>query len=154
METRLVNPAAAEDAAAGLDPSIVGATPQWIKVGNAISYTTFSTAGTTKSNTLFTLPIAGVMHSVKLKPSTAFSGGAINAMTLSVGISGTNDKYLTAFDVFQAVSGTAFGISDGLFTESHTATATITISAISTGANLSALTAGVVDVWVLMSVAL
>lgn len=131
----------------------IGSTPTWIKVGTALPYTSFQTAATTNTITLFSLIAAGIVHEVKIKHSTAFAGGSINAMTLSVGISGTVDKYASAFDVFQAVSATAFELSDALGTESHTGATNITITATSTGANLSALTAGVVDVWALLSVA-
>lgn len=134
-------------------PATIGSVPTWIKVGDAISYTTFQTAATTKSNTLFSLIAAGIIHEVKIKHSTAFAGAAISAVTISVGISGTNDKYASAFNVLQAVSSTAFELSDALGTESHTAATNITVTAISTGANLSALSAGVVDIWALMSVA-
>lgn len=139
---------------AGVDATQIGAIPVWVKVGNALSYTTFQTAGTTKSNTLFSLLAGGVIHAVKIKHSTSFTGGAIATMTMSVGIAGTNDKYASAYDVFQAVSGTAFELSGSLGTESHTAATNITITATSTVANLSALTAGAVDVWALLSVAI
>lgn len=141
-------------AAAGTNPANIGFTPTWVKVGVAIPYTSFQTAATTNSIALFTLAIAGVIHAVKIKHSTAFSGAAITAVTMSVGISGTNDKYASAFDVFQAVSNTAFEMSSSGYAENHGATAAITVTSISTGANLTALSAGAVDIWALLSVAL
>lgn len=138
---------------AGADVATAGSEPRWYRVGAALSYTTFQTAALTKTNTLFSLPAGGIIHQVKVKHSTAFAGGAIASLVLSVGKSGTADKYASDFDVMQAVSATAFELSNALGTESHTAAADITITATSTVANLSALTAGVVDVWALISVA-
>lgn len=137
----------------GSDVSLAGSLPRWFKVGNALSYTSFSAAATTKTNTLFTLPAGGIIHDIKAKTSTAFVGTAISALTFSVGLTGTHDKYATAFDALAAVSATQFELSDGIGTESHTADVNITITADATGANLTALTAGVVDVWALVSVA-
>lgn len=135
------------------DPASIGATPEWVKVGAALPFTAFQTAALTKTNTLFSLIAGGIVHAVKIKHSASFTGGAIASCTMSVGIAGTVDKYASAFDVFQAVSGTAFELSDALGSESHTAATNITITATSTVANLAALTTGTVDVWALLSVA-
>lgn len=139
---------------AGTNPAAIGATLQWVKVGVAISHTAFQTAALTNSITLFTLAAAGVIHAVKIKHSVAFAGAAIASYTLSVGIGGTLAKYASAFDVFQAVSNTAFQLSAVTGSENNGATTPILITATSTGANLSASTAGTVDVWALLSVAL
>lgn len=138
--------------AAGTNPALIGAVPIWVKVGS-VPYTSFQTAATTNSITLFSLIAAGIIHETKIKHSVAFSGAAIASVTVSVGISGTNDKYASAFDVLQAVSATAFELSDSLGSESHTAATNITITAVSSGTNLSALSAGSVDVWAKLSVA-
>jgi hypothetical protein len=140
--------------ASGTSLTFTGAIPVWVHVGSALSYTAFSTAATTNSIALFTLPIAGVIHAVKIKHSTAFAGTSVTGLTLSVGISGTVDKYASAFSVFSATSGTNFQLSQSFGSENHTATTPITITATSTGANLSALTAGAVDVWALLSTAI
>lgn len=138
-------------AAAGTDPTAIGAVPVWVKVGNAISHTAFQTAATTLSITLFVLQAAALIHAVKIKHSVAFGGGAITAYTLSVGIAGTLAKYASAFDVFQAVSNTAFQTSSVLGSENNGATTNILITAVSTTANLNASTTGTVDVWALLS---
>lgn len=138
-------------AAPGVDPTAIGAALLWVKVGVALSHVAFQTAGTTQSITLFTLPAAGTIHAVKIKHSTAFVGGAITAYTLSVGIAGTLAKYATAFDVFQAVSNTAFQTTGVTGAENNSAGTAILITATSTTANLNASTAGIVDVWALLS---
>ena len=123
--------------------------PVWVKT--TIPYTSFSTAGTTNSITLLSLVAAGVIHGVKIKHSTAFAGTGITAMTASVGVSGTLNKYASAFDVFSAVSNTNFQLSNVVGSENNGAATTILITGTSTGGNLNALTQGSVDVWVLMS---
>lgn len=137
--------------APGTDPTAIGAAPVWVKVGNALSHTAFQTAATTNSITLFSLAAAGVIHAVKIKHSTAFAGAAIATYTLSVGIVGTVAKYASAFDVLQAVSNTAFQLSSVLGSENNAAAVNIVVTATSTGANLSVSTAGVADIWVLLS---
>jgi hypothetical protein len=119
-----------------------------------VSYSQFSTAGTSNNFTLFTLPAKTLIHKVIIKPTTAFSGGAISAYTLSVGIAGTLAKYIAAFDVFQAVAATTFGASAtdiAVTLESFSAGVAIKVAAVSTSANLSAATAGAADIYVLTS---
>lgn len=124
-------------------------TPIWRKY--TVTYADLATAATTNNITVATLPAGAVVEAVKIKHSTAFAGGAISAYTVSVGITGNLTKYAAAYDVFQAVSATAMQLSTTQGTESHTATTALKIAATSTGANLSAATAGSVDVWIKMS---
>ena len=131
----------------------LGPVGQWVKVGSAIPYTSFQTASTTNSIALFTLAAGEIVHAVKIKHSTAFAGGAIATCTLSVGKSGENDRYASAFSVMGAVSATNYFIDQRMVGESHTATTAVTATMVSTGANLSALTAGVVDIWAYLSTA-
>lgn len=120
----------------------------------SVAYGDFSTAGTTNNITLFTLPASTLIHCVVIKHTTAFSGGAISAYTLSVGITGTLAKYIAAFDVFQSVAATAFGVTGaaiGAGMESFSAGVAIKVAATSTTANLDAATAGAADIYVLTS---
>lgn len=143
----VANPAPlVEDALEKLD-----AAAWWTKY--TVTYSDLSAASTTNDVELFSLPAGGVIHGVKIKHSTAFSGGAISAFTVSVGITGTLAKYASAFDVFQAVSNTAQQVSSTVGTENHGASTSIKIAATSTGANIDQATAGSVDVWVMWSVA-
>lgn len=131
-----------------------GPVPSWIKIGAALPYTSFQVAALTKSNNIYTLPAGGVIHGTKIKHSTLFVGAAIATLTLKLGIAAIHDKYGAAFDVLTAVSGTNFQINSVMDSESHTAGTNIVLTADSTGANLAALSAGVVDVWALVSIAL
>lgn len=126
--------------------------PYWRKYTKLFS--DFATAATSNNIDLFTLPAGGVIQAIKLKHSAAFTGGAISAYTLSVGIAASLAKYLAATSVFAAPSATGYVLADtaGVAGESHVASTPIKIAATSTGANLSVATAGSVDVWVLWSV--
>lgn len=127
------------------------AAPWWTKY--TVDYSDLAAAATTNNIELFSLPAGGVIHGVKIKHSTAFSGGSISAYTVSVGITGTLAKYASAFDVFQAVGNAVQQISSTVGTENHGAATSIKIAATSTTDNLDQATAGSVDVWVLWSVA-
>ena len=148
----LANGVASLDANTTLTAAQIPASvPQWVKVTK--TFTDLSFAGTTNDIQVYSLPAGGIIMGVKIKHSTAFSGGSISAYTVSVGISTNFTKYASAFDVFQAVSGTTFQLTDSFGSEDHGAATSIRLQAISTGGNLSTATAGSVDVWILVSVA-
>lgn len=131
---------------------IVGATnaPTWTEY--TVTFTQLSEAAATKTITLASLAAAGIIHGVKTKQSAAFTGGALSAFTVEVGIDGNLDKYSSAFDVFQAPGAAVMQVSGGNpQSESHTTATDIKITARSTGANTNAATAGSVDVWLLVS---
>lgn len=127
--------------------------PRWKKI--SLAYTDFQAASTTKQADLFTLPAAAVVHAVKIKPSVTFAGTSITDVKISVGTTGTPTKYAAAYDVDAAVGDAVFQVSSTVGGETHaSAGAALVAQAVSTGANLSALSAGAVDVWVLYSVTL
>lgn len=123
--------------------------PVWVKVTKTFS--DFSAAATTNSINIYGLGAGWVLHAVKIKQSTAFSGGAIASYTVSVGVSGNNAKYASAFDVFQAVAATTLQVTGTVGCESQGAIVQLTATATSTGANLNAAAAGSVDIWLLVS---
>lgn len=126
-------------------------TPMWVRVGSGLPFNIFQTAALTLNINLFSLPAAAIIHATRIKHSVAFAGTSITAVNLSVGISGTVAKYASAFDIFQAVSATAYQNSATFNSESFTASTQITATITSIGANLSALTTGNVDIWCLLS---
>jgi hypothetical protein len=78
----------------------------------------------------------------EIRIATAFSGGAISAMTLSLGITGTTTQIVNAQTVFTGTTGNLAGTS-GTDPQPFYAASTQLIATItSTGANLTALTAG------------
>lgn len=127
--------------------SSTGETPLWKKV--SYDFTEFQTAGTTNTLNHTELPAGAIVHAVKARVTTLFSGGAIATLTFDVGITGTLNKYLSAFNG-AATGQTLYGTPS---LEDSAAVVQTSIKATSTGANLSALTQGVVDVWIMYSVA-
>lgn len=125
------------------------AVPRWKKFTKTFSDLSF--AGLTNDIEVYSLAAAEIIHGIKIKHSTAFSGGAIASYTLSVGISGDLTKYASAFDVFQATSNTTFQLSNTFGSENHGAATSIRLAAVATGANLDQAAAGSVDVWILVS---
>lgn len=117
------------------------------------TYSDFSTASTTNTITIKSLPAGGIIHAVKMKHSASFTGGAISAYTIACGITGSNTKYHTGRNVFQAPSEANKWIYTTVGMEDHLAATTINATATSTSANLNAATAGSVDIWILYSVA-
>lgn len=125
--------------------------PKWRKF--TVAATAFTAAAATEDIELLSLPAGGIIQGVKIKHSTAFSGGTLSALTLSVGIVGVLDKYASAFDVFQAVADTTFQVSNSFGSEDHGSATSIRLAASATGDTLDNVGTGSVDVWVLYSVA-
>lgn len=121
----------------------------WVKTTK--TYTDFSTAALTNSISLgITLLPQQVLRGVVIKHSAAFSGPGITGYNVSLGLSGNNAKYASAFDVYQAASATTSQSSLDMFVENFSTFTTVTVTATSIGANLSAATAGIVDIWTLI----
>ena len=90
-----------------------------------------------------------IVEQMLIKTSTAFSGGAISAYSLTVGIIGNQSKYLTAFDAFAAVAGSNYNLTSiSNAGDDLNASESIKLFATSVGANLNASTAGSVDIWI------
>jgi hypothetical protein len=81
-------------------------------------------------------------------PVTAATARVLSEPLNSAANAAATNTYGTAFDVFQAVSDTAFDF-DGTHpaVEAMGAQSQIILRVTTTGGNLSALTAGVIDVW-------
>lgn len=124
---------------------------QWVSVSTLLkaskSYTDFQTAATTVAITAVTLAEAALLKSVVLKHSTAFAGTSITAVTVSVGVSGDAGKFINEFDVLQATGDTVFEMDMVNYIGSFGSTTDILITMTAVGANLSALTAGALDIF-------
>lgn len=120
--------------------------PRWRKV--TVPYTSLSSASTSFSVTALTLQAEEGLDAVVVKHTTAFSGGAISAYTVEVGVSGDTDKYGAIFDVFQAIGATVSQANNVLDVPNFGATTDILLTAKSVGANLDQATAGSVDVYI------
>ena len=132
------------------------ATLQFSNAGNwqkfTVAHTALQTAGTTNDLELFSALTNASIERIVIKHSTAFSGGAISAYTISVGIATDLGRYATAFDVFQTIGDDVKQASLVINVESFSGVSSIRISAVSTSADLDQSVAGSVDIWVKKSV--
>ena len=122
---------------------------RWTKY--TVAATAFTAAATSEDVELFSLPGRETIHAVVIKHTTAFSGGTLAAMTLTVGITGTLAKYAAVFDVFQATGDTVFAYNNLPDTENFGAATSIRAAAVSTGDTLDNVGTGSADIWVLTS---
>jgi len=120
--------------------------PRWRK--STLTFSDFSSASTSFSVTGVTLQAGEGVDAVLIYHSTSFGGGTISAYTVEVGISGAEDKYSSAYDVFQGVAGTTSHSSSTLNVPNYLATTDVIVTARSTGDNLDQASTGSVDVYV------
>lgn len=105
-----------------------------------ISWQTFSAAAVSETYLLKTLPMNSVVFGVHLTPEEAWTGGSISAVTLELGTSGDEDKFLPAFNVEGSPS--AFGWNWNPSAEGWGAGFQLNITARTTGGNVADLAAG------------
>lgn len=115
---------------------------------------TAKAAGLTQSISLFTLPANGYISAYRLKSSTAFAG--TTALTSGIGTTSSPNLFLvsaTGYNLKAAVSATNITTALPLIVGADTtASVDAVLSLTSTVDNLSSISAGVVDAWVLWSV--
>lgn len=122
--------------------------PTWVKISK--TYLNLSTISLMNDISLFTLPVAGVIHAIKIKHSNSFTGGGASFYKVSVGIVGDLDKYISPFDVFTPSTDDNFEISNSFQSESHGFTTDVRLS-VESDVNLDTINTGLVDVWLLVS---
>lgn len=120
--------------------------PLWQKY--TLTYASFAALGAVATGTLTAFQLASneVITGVIVKHSTLFSGGAISAAKLKVGIAGEVDRYVSEFDVKQAVAAGAS--SQNQMVDCPFASTNILVVMSLTGGNLNALAQGSVDIYV------
>lgn len=108
----------------------------------------------TQSIILFPLPALGYVQKYRIKTSTAFAG--TTTLTAGLGTTAQGGFFLlsaTGFNLNAAVTNTNMSTAMPLVAGSDTAVATnVVLSLTSTVSNISSVSDGVVDVWVLWSV--
>lgn len=112
-----------------------------------ISETALTDADTQQDITVYTRAAREVITGVRIKHSAAFTGGGLTAMTVQLGEGASPALYAPAFNIFQAPGDTILDDSDGFAALSH-ASGAVLARFDSTGANVSAATAGSVDIWI------
>lgn len=113
----------------------------------SIPYTSLQTAGSTIHIPLFSLPPASYLTSLFIKHTTAFSGPSITDVVADIGLSGNYTQFINAFDIFQAVGDAVYDNVSINYLGSWANATPIYLTAVATGANLSALTAGSLNVY-------
>ncbi len=110
------------------------------------AYTDFQTASLTNSLTIQSLLASQMLRHIIVKPQTTFAGTAITVLTLQVGILGDLGKFIDNFDLLAVASSTNFEIAEAAYIDDWLAAKNILVTLTAVGANLSALTAGALDI--------
>jgi len=113
----------------------------------SLTYADLTTAGTTQTIALFTLPANAKILGVYQKHSVAFAGGSLSSMTVSVGSAIGATQFTATFDVFQAVADTT--VQETAMFKSGTAAAQVVNSYWTGSHNVNTATAGALDICVL-----
>lgn len=134
------------------------AVPRWEKFVIEAADLAAIGASTSGAVTVLTLPDNGMVHAVKIRSAVQFAGGSVSALSGTVGVAGTVDKYAAAYDMWAAPGDANFAVTFTAGTEENTlagggAGTAILLTVTATGDNLDALSAGEVHVWVLWSAA-
>lgn len=150
------------------DPANPGAVPQWIKCTVTNSSTNLVVSGTgctaatiakaaalTQTIPLFTLLANGFVSNYVLKTSTAFAG--TTTLLAGLGTTGTPNLFLvsavTGYNLNAAVAVGNLSTLPPLAVGSDTASATNAVLQLtSTVSNISSVSAGALDIWILWSV--
>lgn len=103
-------------------------------------------SGTPQTINLISLPANSVVVYARAKTSTAFSGGSISAITLTVGDTGSATRYLGSYDLFAAVSDTNLSQNAAITPWDNAATFNVQGTFNPTGDSLANLTAGAVAI--------
>lgn len=121
--------------------------PRWRKT--TITHADLTTSSTTEDETLFSLGQFEKIDAISIKHSTAFTGGSLSAMTVSIGWSGSTTFYTLGHDIFQAV-GDTIRLDQTGFSSATMASAGHSVLArfTATGDNVVDATAGSVDIWI------
>lgn len=108
----------------------------------SFTYEDFSTGSDSLDLSFYELPANVIIEKVIIKHTEAFSGGAISAYHVSIGVASNEEKYASAFDVLQTVSDSARQISTTDEVESFDTTTNLMIHVAATDADLDQATSG------------
>ena len=116
-----------------------------------ITHADLTAAATTETIELLTAPAGGVVRKVAFRVNTAFDGGVTSTMTLQVGDGVDPNRYVTAqvvhVDGTEILSWIESNATDSA-PYSYVAADTVDALFTATGANVSVLTAGDMDIYV------
>lgn len=113
-----------------------------------VTASSFTASGTTEDIELFSLPASGVVESIIIKHSEAFSGSALVSYSIDIGPSADINSYVSGFDVFQAAAASAFEFNIVNSLESFASAISIRAKATASGDGVDGASAGSFDIWV------
>lgn len=111
----------------------------------SLSYTQFKTNATVNTVTARTLASNRTLFALIVKHSQQFTGAAVSALSLDVGIAGDPTKFINGFNPLQPVSASAQDSALVLYYPALDTPIQVRMTAV--GANLTALTQGSVDLF-------
>ena len=109
-------------------------------------FSLFSAAATVETVLLATLPADSIFMGCRLHADEAWAGSGISAVTLEIGTTGDEDKFLPAHDVFPSPSSYGFNWSPQTLVWASTSPLHATVR--TTGGNVADLATGAATVWV------
>lgn len=115
------------------------------------TFTDFSDASTSKTITLVTVPAKTMISRVIIRPTTQFTGGALDAYFISIGKTGSETAFISNYNVFVANTpddggGTPISMPNAIVDFDNPYD--VVVQATSSSDNLNAATQGSVDIWV------
>ncbi len=127
--------------------------PKWIVSTLTFAQLAAANMDNQSNYVAYSLPMKGVIHAVKARITTPFSGGAISAYNIALGISGLPEELTAYYDVFTPPSYNSAQLTQVLATYDQLYGATsIYANATCAGANLDQATAGELEIAFLVSV--
>jgi len=139
------------DSADPLNPTLNTSNfPSWQKLH--VTATDLAAASTTKKYDFDLLQINEIIHAVVVVPTIQFSGGTIASYAITVGVSGSQTKYLGSSDMLATPSGSLFysKTQSTIQPESNDQTTTVSIWATS-DVDTNVATHGAFDIYWLTS---
>lgn len=140
-----------------LPTSVIDALDRWPGVPASFSFTighadlTEATNGAYQNVALLTVPAGCAVEKVRVKHSTAFSGGGATSVTVQIGTSGTADRFAGELAVSQSVGDGAMVVSEPMEMPVGSSTPILARFTPDGSHNLAALTAGSLTVVITLS---
>jgi len=134
----------------GLGSIILENVTSWFKIPFNVKFddAEFNVAALSATKNIITLNARSIIHGARGRLITEFKGGAISAVALDLGVSGTPARYMSGVDVFTTIVSDSDRDKDGVdlastgIQEAWTVTTILQVTLTSVTANLDALTQG------------
>lgn len=112
-----------------------------------IPYTAMQNGSMSSQINLFSIPPGAILTYLVIKHTTSFTGTSITGVTVALGNGATPGLFVPSFDIKQAPGDSVYDSVVANYIGSFVNSTPIYMTVTSTGANLSALSTGSVNVW-------